>query len=109
MDDSKLVEAIIRWGVVAVLGAGSAMATHQVEDSSHVAVVQDNRNEVLALQAEVKLLREGFAQRIDVEEKEREADMKKQEHRLTRVETLLEVRLGVAPMPAAEAAAPPNP
>lgn len=108
MEDSKLLEAIIRYGMIAMLGAGSAMATNKVEDAGHDTIVQENRNGVLELREEVRLVREGFAQRVEVEEKEREDALKRLEHRLTRIETLIEVRLGVAPMPAAEAAAPQN-
>jgi hypothetical protein len=105
MEDTKLIEHIVRWAVIAAIGAGSSVATRQVKDAGHETVVQENREGVLELRGDIKLIRDGFAQRVEVEEHEREDALKKLEHRLTRIETLLEVRMGVAPMPAA---APPN-
>lgn len=105
MEDTKLIEHIVRWAVIAAIGAGSSVATRQVKDAGHETVVQENRDGVLELRGDIKLIRDGFAQRVEVEEHEREDALKKLEHRLTRIETLLEVRMGVAPMPAA---APPN-
>lgn len=107
MEDTKLIEHIVRWAVIAAIGAGSSMATRQVGDAGHEATVQGNRSEVLKLQDEIKMLRDGFSQRVEFEENEREEDVDKLRDRIRRLETLLEVRLGVAPMPAAEAA-PPN-
>jgi 2-iminoacetate synthase ThiH len=108
MDDYKWVEPLIRYAVIAALGTGAGMASHKVEDAKEVAQHSEGVSELKALQQEVRELREGLLQRVSVEEREREEAAKKHEHRLTRIETLLEVRMGVAPMPAAEAARPTN-
>lgn len=107
MEDTKLIEHIVRWAVIAAIGAGSSMATREVGDAQHESVVQSNRNDVLKLSEQLEMLRAGFHQRVEVEEGEREEDIEKLRERIRRLETLLEVRMGIAPMPAAAAEAPP--
>jgi hypothetical protein len=103
MDDHKLIEHLVRWAVIAAIGAGSGMATRQVGDAEHNAVVQSNRSEVLALQADIRMIREGFAQRVEVEEKEREDALKRIERRLTWLEAKLDISAPpAAAMPAEE-------
>lgn len=99
VDDSKLIEHAVRWAVIAAVGAGSSMATRQVSDADQSAVVQTNRAEVEKLKAEIEMLRDGFTQRVDVEEREREAEQKRFERRIT----WLEARLNISAPAAAEA------
>lgn len=111
MTDHPGFDLAMKLLATAAIAAGSGYASHQVSDGKESAIVLDNRSQVLALQDDVRLIRAGFTQRVDLEENAREDEYKKIEHRLTRIETLLEIRLGVAPMPAAaaaEAATPPN-
>lgn len=108
MDDSKLVEAAVRWGVIALLGSGAGYVSHRTEDAQTEAQHATSVSEIKELQQQIRELRSGVLQRVDTEEDERQEALKKHEHRLTRIETMLEIRLGAAPMPAEAAPAPPN-
>ncbi len=109
MDDSKLIEAAVRWGVIALLGTGAGYASHRVEDANTTAEHYASEAKLLALEAELDDVRDGLKQRVEVEMRERlEADAKAErylERRLTR----LEVHAGLEAPPAAAAAAPGGP
>jgi hypothetical protein len=102
MDDSKLIELVVRWGMIAAVGAGSSVATRQVGDAEHNAVVNTNHAEILSLKTTIEELRSGFHQRCDVEEKEREEDIEKLRDRVM----YLEARTGLRSDPPAPAASP---
>lgn len=96
MDDSTVVEVAIRYIVMALLGAGSAVATHKVEDAQTEAAHYASEAKVLALEAEVDSLREGLKQRIEVEMRERlDAEARAAvtiERRVSRIETKLNIQ-----------------
>ena len=70
--DNPIFMRAIQMVVAAGLGAAAGGTSFQVADAGQEKTVQENREHVLALQAEIKDIREGFAQRVKVEEMERE-------------------------------------
>jgi hypothetical protein len=104
MDQWKLFERLIPPVVAAVLGVSGGVASSKVKGAEHEAVVQMSRAEIEKLKADIQMIREGFAQRVDVEENEREDALKRLERRLT----WLEAKLDITAPSAAEAAAPHN-
>ena len=107
MEDTKLIEHIVRWAVIAAVGAGSSMATRQVGDAEQNSVVNTNRAELIAMKDQLQMAKDGFRQLITVEVEEeenaREETLRRIERRLTWIEAKLDI---VAPPAAAEA--PPN-
>jgi hypothetical protein len=103
MDDMKLVESIVRWGVTALLASGAGYTSHTVADAKETASHNEASAEVLALKQEIKEIREGFAQRTHTEEQEREEDVMKLRERIL----YLEYHTGARHEPPAAAAAPP--
>lgn len=112
MDDSKLVEAAVRWGVIALLGTGAGYASHKVEDAQGEAAHYASEAKLLALEAELDGLREGLKQRVEVEMRERlEAQHKADlavERRIGRIEGRLGIELNLEPAASAEVAPPSN-
>ena len=104
MLDSDTLKVIVRWIAVAAISGATGMASHRVEDADEVASHEEGRAERLALKEEIKLLREGMAQRIEREETEKDVAIE----RLQRRVTWLEAKLDISAPAAAEAAAPPR-
>lgn len=72
--------------VLAGLGGGSAVV---VSSTQQEAKVEGTREKVLATEDRVEWLRQGFLQRVDVEEKERIEDVAKLRERLAALEAQL--------------------
>lgn len=73
--DNPIVTRGIHMLVAAALGAAAGSGSHQVADATEVKVIQDNRAAIEGLKQEIRELREGFTQRVKVEEVERENAM----------------------------------
>lgn len=114
MTQSQTFDWIVKLLAAAAVAAGSGYASHQATDASESARVQSNYAEVQKLKDDLQMAKDGFRQfsetNVREEENERERDIKRLERRLVRIETLLELKLGVQPIAeaAAPAATPPN-
>ena len=70
--DNPVVMRAIQMLLAAAVGAAAGGTSFQVADADQNKTVQENREQVLALRQEIKEIRDGFAQRVKVEETERE-------------------------------------
>lgn len=75
--DNPLFTRAIQMLVAAAIGAAAGGTTHQVADADQNKVVQENRATILELKQEIAGIRDGFAQRVKVEEQERETDIRR--------------------------------
>ena len=92
MDYKVLLEKAIPPLLAAILGAMGGSASRTVTDAEHEATVQHSREHTLENEAKIEMLRNGFHQRADLAEKEHAEDVAKLRERISRLETLLEVR-----------------
>lgn len=107
-------EKVITYTIVAVIGVGGGAASHRVSDARETAVVQDNRNLIIALEAKVKAL-EDWKDAHRERERKYKIDMRTKQFYYERRFSILETRLRLSapPEPSAPSAdaaeeAPPN-
>jgi len=95
MKENEAIQAALRWGFIALLSAGSGYATREVGNAQHDAKLETTYTDTKRLDERVEQLRDGFAQRVNVEEREREEDIAKLRERIRRLESDLdELRRG---------------
>ena len=87
MDDSQVLQHLIRYLVMAAIGAGSAVATRQVGDAHHDEKVESNYASLQQVQEELDWFKAGFRQRVQLEEEARVRETENLRARIVELES----------------------
>jgi hypothetical protein len=105
---SGLLEKLVTWLAVAVVGGGASMATRQVSDAQDVAQLAAAKTELAQVKADFEKFRTSYYERqresrarADADHAQIERDTRDSERYLERRLTRLETRLGIEAPPAA--------